>query len=159
MRQKAGNSGKTKRAAGANGHRGAGPWLDLALCNPLMKLDPLGWPAGPGNPLPPPGLPLIYVLVSGRVAEVLPKPLFNKLNDEAEFYEAFFETIEKWASNFQDIVKDAYKYAVRHGLSALDALHVASALTVGADEFVTGEKPTKPINSVSALKIHSIHSE
>ncbi|KXK32842.1 MAG: PIN domain protein [Candidatus Brocadia sinica] len=91
--------------------------------------------------------------------EVLPKPLFNKLNDEAEFYEAFFETIEKWASNFQDIVKDAYKYAVRHGLSALDALHVASALTVGADEFVTGEKPTKPINSVSALKIHSIHSE
>ncbi|GIK34852.1 MAG: hypothetical protein BroJett010_14110 [Gammaproteobacteria bacterium] len=68
LRQKAGNSGKTKRAAGANGHRGAGPWLDLALCNPLMKLDPLGWPAGPGNPLPPPGLPLIYVLVSGRVA-------------------------------------------------------------------------------------------
>ncbi len=91
--------------------------------------------------------------------EVLPKPLFNKLNDEAEFYTAYFETVEKWASDFQDIVKDAYNYAARYGLSALDALHVASALTVGADEFVTGEKPTKPINSVSALKIISIHKE
>lgn len=91
--------------------------------------------------------------------EVLPKPLFNKFNDEAEFYNAYFETVKKWASDFQDIVKDAYTHAVRHSLSALDALHVASALTVGADEFVTGEKPTKPINSVSALKIHSIHKE
>lgn len=91
--------------------------------------------------------------------EVLPKPLFNKLNDEAEFYNAFFETVEKWAGDFQDIVKDAYKHAVCHGLGASDALHVSSALTVGADEFITGEKPTKPINSVSALKVYSIHNE
>lgn len=91
--------------------------------------------------------------------EVLPKPLFNKLHVEAEFYNAYFETVGKWASGFQDIVKDAYNYAVRHGLSALDALHVASALTVGAEEFVTGEKPTKPINNVSVLKVNSIYKE
>ncbi|AHJ28173.1 hypothetical protein NSP_18400 [Nodularia spumigena CCY9414] len=38
----------------------------------------------------------------------------------------------------------------------MDALHVAAALSVGAEEFVTREKKTKPMFRVSSLKVVSI---
>jgi predicted nucleic acid-binding protein len=44
----------------------------------------------------------------------------------------------------------------RDGLAAMDALHVAAALSVGAEEFVTREKKTKPMFRVSSLKVVSI---
>jgi hypothetical protein len=43
----------------------------------------------------------------------------------------------------------------RHGLAAMDALRAAAALLLGADEFVTTEKPGKPIYRVDGL--HVVH--
>ncbi|WP_313943082.1 MULTISPECIES: hypothetical protein [Calothrix] len=38
----------------------------------------------------------------------------------------------------------------------MDALHVAAALSVGAEEFVTTEKNTKPMFRVSTINVVSI---
>ena len=89
--------------------------------------------------------------------EVLPKPLFNKYVAEAEFYKAYFDTVEKWADDFEAVIPDSYKQAVNYGLSALDALHVASAIATGTDELITVEKRTKPLARVSTVKVISIH--
>ncbi|HXI73326.1 MAG TPA: hypothetical protein VNN22_23545 [Verrucomicrobiae bacterium] len=40
----------------------------------------------------------------------------------------------------------------------MDALHLASALRQGADEFITSELPGKPLFRVPGIKIISLHS-
>jgi len=39
----------------------------------------------------------------------------------------------------------SHEIAGTYGLAAMDALHVAAALQIQADELITTEKPTKPI--------------
>jgi predicted nucleic acid-binding protein len=56
-------------------------------------------------------------------------------------------------------VRQAYDLAVRFGLSALDALHVAAAINVGGEELVTTEKPTKPLHQATGIRIRSIQPE
>lgn len=88
--------------------------------------------------------------------EVLPKALFNKYADEAEFYQAYFEMVEKWVEDVQDVVSHSYDQAVQHGLSAMDALHVASAIATGTTELITAERPTKPLCRVSSIKVVTV---
>ncbi|MGA3326226.1 MAG: hypothetical protein ABSF45_17275 [Terriglobia bacterium] len=42
-------------------------------------------------------------------------------------------------------------------LHAMDALHIAAALSVGAEEFITSERSEKPINKVAAITVRTIH--
>lgn len=80
--------------------------------------------------------------------EVIPIPLkFNK-KKEAAFYERFFNGVRIWIDPVSTI-QPAYDLACQHGLGAIDALHLAAAITAGA-EFVSAEKPTKPIYSAYA---------
>jgi predicted nucleic acid-binding protein len=77
--------------------------------------------------------------------EVMPIPLkFNK-KKEAAFYERFFKGVTTWIDPVS-IIQPAYDIACLHGLGAIDALHLAAAITVNA-EFVSAEKLTKPIYS------------
>ncbi|NCR05752.1 MAG: nucleic acid-binding protein [Microcystis aeruginosa LG13-03] len=69
--------------------------------------------------------------------EVLPKATFNKQQEEIEFYETFFLAVNYWATE-------------------MDALHVAAALQIQADELITTEKPTKPMHRVREIQIVSI---
>jgi predicted nucleic acid-binding protein len=89
--------------------------------------------------------------------EVLPKALFNKKQDEADFYLEYFRSVSHWPSGHEAVVKNAYDLGVRFGLSAMDALHVAAAFAVGADEFVTTEKHDKPLHRVTGIRILSIY--
>ena len=41
----------------------------------------------------------------------------------------------------------------QHGLGALDALHVAAAHLLGADEFITTERPIKPVYRTSLVHV------
>jgi len=50
----------------------------------------------------------------------------------------------------------AYKHACDFGMAALDALHVAAAISVGAEELVTTEKPNKPIHRATGITVVSI---
>jgi hypothetical protein len=51
----------------------------------------------------------------------------------------------------------AQKYAKKFDLGALDALHIAAAVLVEANEFITTEKPKKPLHMVKDVKVISIY--
>ena len=88
--------------------------------------------------------------------EVIPKAIYNRKTAEAEFYESFFSAVTYWSNDIEKVIQDAYNIACQYGLAAMDALHVAAALSVGAEEFVTTEKKTKPMFRVSSIKVISI---
>ena len=89
--------------------------------------------------------------------EVLPKPLYFRRPTEAEFYEAFFASAE-FVEVSQALVSEAFDEARRAGLAAMDALHVAAAKRVGVDEFITVERPTKPVFRVAGLTVRALES-
>jgi predicted nucleic acid-binding protein len=91
--------------------------------------------------------------------EVLPKALFNRKTMEAEFYSSFFQAVTRWPDTTDAVVRLAYDVASRFGLAALDALHVAAALNVGAEELITTEKRGKPIHRTMGILVRSIHAE
>jgi predicted nucleic acid-binding protein len=88
--------------------------------------------------------------------EILPKAVCYGKTVEAQFYQAFFDSVEYWAENVEKLVQDAYQIACDFGLAALDALHIAAALSVGAEEFVTTERETKPMYRVTGIQITSV---
>jgi predicted nucleic acid-binding protein len=89
--------------------------------------------------------------------EVLPKPIYLQRQTEVEFYEAFFAAVTAWADPLEEIAAAAYQEACNLGLAALDALHLAAAQAVGATEFVTTEKPDKPIHRTTLISMVSIY--
>jgi len=88
--------------------------------------------------------------------EVLPKAVYHGNAEERDFYETFFAGVTEWADSFPEILATAYRVACDHGLSAMDALHVAAAISLGADEFVTAEKSARPLHRVRSINIVSI---
>jgi hypothetical protein len=90
--------------------------------------------------------------------EVLPKASFHRQEKERAFYEGFFEAVRHWAPIGESLVEKALEVASQAGLSALDALHVAAALAVGADELVTCEKPGRPVHRVRGITVRTIYS-
>ena len=88
--------------------------------------------------------------------EVLPKAVYHKNTSEVEFYEAVFDAVTDWAESKDEIIERGYKEALTFGLAALDALHVAAAVMLDADELVTTEKSDKPIHRIAAIKVVSV---
>jgi len=98
------------------------------------------------------------LLVSDAVwLELMPKPHYEKRWQEVEFYEIVFKESERlsWSISSLALADDlAHKY----GIAAMDAIHVAHAIDAKADEFVTSEKPGKPMFRVQEIPIRSIMS-
>jgi predicted nucleic acid-binding protein len=90
--------------------------------------------------------------------EVLPKAIYNQQRGEVNFYEAFFGEVSYWAKDINSIIETAYEESSKFGVGAMDALHIASAVSVGAIEFVTNEKPERSIHRTKSIKITSIYS-
>lgn len=88
--------------------------------------------------------------------ELLPKAIYHRNAPEIAFYERFFAQATAWAEPIDRVVEVAERVAAHHGLGALDALHVAAAIVLGADELVTTEGITKPIHRVHEVRIISI---
>lgn len=80
--------------------------------------------------------------------EVLPIPNYFKKSNEIAFYQAFFNGVSHWVTDSQ-LLNSAYQLASQYGLGALDALHISAAISVNA-EFISAEKPTKPMYRVAA---------
>jgi predicted nucleic acid-binding protein len=55
------------------------------------------------------------------------------------------------------LIAHGQQLASQYGLAAMDALHVAAALELRADELITTESRSKPMHRVQVLKIVSIH--
>ncbi|MGK7878109.1 MAG: type II toxin-antitoxin system VapC family toxin [Xenococcaceae cyanobacterium] len=91
--------------------------------------------------------------------EVLPKAVYNQRTAEVEFYEAYFDMVTHWATDIEQIIEAAYQKSAQSGLGAMDALHVAAAMSVGAVEFMTYEKPEKSIYRTKSIRVISLHPE
>ncbi len=87
--------------------------------------------------------------------ELLPKAIYNQRQTEIVFYEAYFEMVTHWATDLEAIMAAAYREVAEFGLGAMDALHIAAAVTVGAEEFITNEKPEKSIHRTPSIRIIS----
>lgn len=88
--------------------------------------------------------------------ETRSKAIFHKQIDEVNFYNTFFDICNVWANDLNIIIKLTENLASQYGLNALDALQIASAISVNADEFITTEKPTKPLHRVTEIKVTSL---
>jgi predicted nucleic acid-binding protein len=88
--------------------------------------------------------------------EVLPKAICYRRRNEAQFYREYFSAVQYWANDLTKLLEDGYRIACKHGLAAIDALHVAAALAAEADELVTTERTTKPMHRVSEICVISI---
>lgn len=88
--------------------------------------------------------------------EVLPKATYYKNADEIVFYEDFFNSVVHWAHPDDRLMQAAYQLACDFGIAALDALHVAAAISVGAEELITTEKLSKPIHRATGITVVSI---
>ncbi|MBF0135542.1 MAG: PIN domain-containing protein [Magnetococcales bacterium] len=89
--------------------------------------------------------------------EIMPKAMFYKRSREIEFYEQYISLAVRWIPWNTTVVAMAKNLASRYGLSAMDAIHVASAIVGGADELVTGEKFTKPMLKIKELRVISLN--
>lgn len=90
--------------------------------------------------------------------EVLPKPMFYNKQDEVAFYEEIFRAAAHRVAWSLTVLDCAKELAVKYGIAAMDAIHVAAALASDALEFVSGEKPGKPMFRVTAMHIISLQS-
>ena len=91
--------------------------------------------------------------------ELLPKPAFFKQRAEIEFYQTHFRAAKGEEPLSRELGEVAEELARRHGIAAVDALHLAAAIRQGADEFITAEKPGKPMFRVRGIAVKSIHTE
>jgi predicted nucleic acid-binding protein len=64
--------------------------------------------------------------------------------------------VTHWANDVASLVPQAQAIAATYGIAAMDALHIAAALAIGAGEFITTEKDTKPMFRVTEIKMISI---
>ncbi len=88
--------------------------------------------------------------------EVLPMPVYHGRADEVAFYQTFFAGVAQWPSVTQALLTAALEEACRTGMHALDALHVAAAVSASADELITAEAPSKPIHRTKSLRVRTI---
>jgi predicted nucleic acid-binding protein len=84
--------------------------------------------------------------------EVVPKATFHKQKLELSFYERYPASAAMYRG-LSRIEQIAGVEAARHGMAALDALHVAAAFLLKADEFITTEKPSKPIYRTTLVRV------
>ena len=86
--------------------------------------------------------------------ETVPKAQYMGQIDELQLYRDFFENpAVLWCRDWDRLEQLARTEAVRHGLSALDSLHLAAAHLLEAEEFITAERPEKAIYRTQLVKV------
>ncbi len=88
--------------------------------------------------------------------EVLPKATYHRNKAELTFYEEFFSRVMARATTMTEVIARAEWEATRYGLNALDALHIAAAVLLGAEELITTEAPRKPIHRTTSVRVVAI---
>lgn len=90
--------------------------------------------------------------------ELLPKPTYFQREDELEFYAKHLDAVKESAALTPELTDAALVLAKKHGLAAQDALCLASAIALGAGEFITSELPGKPMFRVREIKVTTLHA-
>jgi len=88
--------------------------------------------------------------------ELLPKSTYNQRTEETEFYNRFFASSLRVPVS-EGVIELAIDEGCKTGIAGMDALHIACAASVDAEEFITTEKPTKPMYRTSLIKVICIN--
>jgi predicted nucleic acid-binding protein len=89
----------------------------------------------------------------------MPKAIYHQSTAEIEFYRTYFDNVHLWINDAESILRIARDEAEHCGLSALDALHIATASLAEAEIFYTLERGSKPIHRTSLVRVISIGPE
>lgn len=89
--------------------------------------------------------------------EVLPKPTFHQQREEVEFMQSIIDQAENVLSS-SDLTGKSLEFATKYDMTPIDALHVGASVVAAVDEFITMEKPTKPMCKVREINVKSLHS-
>ncbi|HEY4364784.1 MAG TPA: type II toxin-antitoxin system VapC family toxin [Bryobacteraceae bacterium] len=91
--------------------------------------------------------------------ETVPKAEYTGRTEELAFYESFFRDQEvEWCRDWEQMIALADEESRRSGLGALDALHVAAAHLLGADELVTTEGINKNVHRTRLVHVVYLYS-
>ncbi len=94
-----------------------------------------------------------FVAATFLKLELLRQPTFHKRKAELAFLEAYFNRIAEWREADELLLAAALKEVSAVPLTAVDAIHVAAAKAFKCDEFITAEKPGKPLHKARGLKV------
>lgn len=98
----------------------------------------------------------VFLATPFLALEVVPKAAFNRQQLELLFYERYPASATTYRG-LNRIEKVARTEAARCGLAAMDALHVAAAFLLKADELVTTEKPGKPMYRTALVNVRWLY--
>ena len=101
----------------------------------------------------------IFVASDALWLELMPKPLFYRRTEEADFYADFFGRAQQRLSWNTATLQRAHTLAQMYGLAAMDAIHIAHAIDAGVDEFISAEGINKPMFRVLEVPLTSIALE
>ena len=76
--------------------------------------------------------------------ELLPQVIQNRQRDQQKFLETYLAATKR-IEDMRAIFRVAFREASSSAVSGMDALHVAAAYLLKADEFITTEKPGRAI--------------
>lgn len=99
-----------------------------------------------------------WVVSDFLVLEVLPKPTFRGEKKELEFMNTFLKKASEYVKCSPEVTQKAIQMASPYDVSPMDALHVGAACIGKVDEFITMEKPTKPLCRVTEISVRSLSS-
>src|SRR5712692_6065476 len=88
--------------------------------------------------------------------ETVPKARHYGRLKEVEFYEQYFARAES-ARDLPAIFERGLDVIDRYGVGPMDALHVAAAELLNADELVTVEKPDKSIYRARTVRVSYLY--
>ena len=84
--------------------------------------------------------------------ETLAHAKYSKRPEECKFYETFFQNTVGWATIDETLFAVAEAECIAHDVHADDAIHLAAAYSMGAQEFISGEKKTMPLYRTKLIK-------
>ena len=88
--------------------------------------------------------------------ELLPKPIYNKQKECAEFYNEYICSASKMLGTSSATTANAFELASQYGLGPVDAIHFQTAIEADVAEFITIEKPTKPFFKINHPSVKAI---
>lgn len=83
----------------------------------------------------------------------MPKAIYHQNTAEKEFYQTYFDKVHIWIGDTELVLRVAQAESAKCGLSAIDALHVASAYLAKAEVLLTLEKEEKPLYRTSLVRV------
>ena len=70
--------------------------------------------------------------------------------------EFFMDSTIEWAQDLPAMATLALHLVEVYNTSAMDSLHLAAAIVMQANEFVTTEKPGRPMYNVQAIRVRRL---